>query len=413
MDDYEQLVSLIGKHHRNQTRVCIYEHALLYKSVLELKELFEYHKIWPKESIIFLQDVQHNSCIHLELIGSKTSLSVTPQGDTKDVILFGFGRIGRAIARILIELGNYPLRLKAIIVRTNSNLKNRMHLFKHDSVHGKFNGTVNLSGNTAFFNDIPVRWIEAETPCTTKYPEDLGLINPIIIDNTGKWRNRDGLDKHTIPIKDLDPKVILTCPSPDLPNIVFGVNHESYVSNQLVSAASCTTNAVVPVLSLVHKHFGIESGHMETVHSYTNDQNLIDNYHKKSRRDRAAALNLVPSSTGASEAAGKCIPELQGKLTSSALRVPIPDVSMAILILNVHENILVEKLESLIEHDPLIGSTRGNPVVSSDVIGLVLPCLIDTEKTIIAEKKIILYVWYDNEIGYSWQTVRLAEKLTN
>lgn len=332
-----------------------------------------------------------------------TDWTTTKLPPPRDIILYGFGRIGRCIARILLSNGNYPLRLKYIVVRPGKDLNKRINLFLNDSVHGSINGYHKLVNNCLEFNFHKITFLEADSPENVVYPTELK--NPIVIDNTGKWRNKQQLSSH---IK-TNEKVILTCPGNDIPNIVFGCNHHNYLSEKIVSAASCTTNAIALILKSLEKN--IISGHIETIHSYTNDQNLIDNYHKKPRRDRAAALNLVPTTTGAGKAAGKCIPILEGKLSSSALRIPIADVSLAIIHLELNFNTSKEEIHNLLFQSKFVGSTDDKPVVSSDLLGNLFPCVIDTAKTIVNKNKVIIYSWYDNEMGYSWQVVRLAEAL--
>lgn len=403
----EELVPIIGTLFREKSvRVCVKHIHLLYKSPLELLGIFNKYNISAKNLLSKLKTTPINKNINLYIDAENTLES--PLAKHRDVILYGFGRIGRAITRIMLSSGNYPLSLRYIVIRPGTDIKNRINLLKRDSVHGSFKGSIQLDGNMVKLNDHVIQFIEAASPDKTEYPAD--LVNPLIIDNTGKWRDFNSLNKHINSLS--DAQVIVTCPADDIPNIVFGINHQNYLENKIISAASCTTNAVVPILFMINNKYTILHGHLETVHSYTNDQNLIDNYHKKPRRDRAAALNLVPSTTGASQAAGKCIPELKGKLTSSALRIPIPDVSLAIMTLELEKNTTINELHQTLFKNELIGTTNNEPAVSTDLIGATLPCVVDTDKTSVMKNKVILYVWYDNEIGYSWQTVRLAEMLT-
>ena len=213
---------------------------------------------------------------------------------------------------------------------------------------------------------------------------------------------------------------MLTAPGKgDIKDIVSGVNSKLIEdSDQIIAAASCTTNAIVPVLKAVNDHFGIADGHMETVHSYTNDQNLIDNYHKKNRRGRSAALNMVITETGASKAVAKLLPELEGKLTGNAIRVPTPNVSLAILNLTldratdrdeVNEFLRDASLHSDLQRQ--IDFTMSPEVVSSDWIGNRHACVVDGEATIVRDNRVVLYVWYDNEFGYSCQVVRVVQKM--
>ena len=247
-----------------------------------------------------------------------------------------------------------------------------------------------------------------------------GIKDALLIDNTGVYRDREGLSKH-LASKGVS-KVLLTAPGKgDIPNIVHGINYQDAdPAETIFSAASCTTNAIVPVLKVVNEHLGIEKGHIETVHSYTNDQNLLDNYHKKSRRGRSAALNMVITETGADKAVAKVLPVLAGKLTGNAVRVPTPDVSLAILNLTLSKKSSKEELAHLLNQASLYGNlveqleySISNELVSSDVIGNSHASIVDGPATIISQdqQSVVLYVWYDNEYGYTRQVVRLAKMI--
>ena len=343
--------------------------------------------------------------------------------EPRDVVLYGFGRIGRLLARILVDKvgGGDKLRLRAVVVRKGGedDLTKRASLLRRDSVHGHFSGaiTIDEEENAIIANGNLIRVIYAEAPDRVDYTT-YGINNAILVDNTGKWRDRDGLGQH-LKAKGVS-KVVLTAPGKgDIPNIVFGVNNELLTDEETIfSAASCTTNAIVPVLKAVHDRFGIVSGHVETCHSYTNDQNLIDNYHKKHRRGRSAPLNMVITETGAASAIAKALPELTGKLTGNAIRVPTPNVSLAILNLTLGEKVSREGLNSYLRDvsldSPLqnqIDYTNSPEAVSSDFVGSIHAGVIDSESTIVADDRIVLYVWYDNEFGYSSQVVRLVQKM--
>lgn len=241
-----------------------------------------------------------------------------------DVVLYGFGRIGRLVARELVSQAGKgeQLRLRAIVTRQSStdDLEKRADLFRYDSVQGNFHGTITTdkTTNSLVINGHSVQMIYANKPEEIDYTA-YGIENALVIDNTGVWRDREGLSKH-LQAKGVS-KVLLTAPGKgDIPNLVHGVNHSAYSENETIfSAASCTTNAIVPVLEVINRKFGIEKGHIETIHSYTNDQNLLDNYHKKYRRGRSAPLNLVITETGADKAVSKVLPELAGKLTGNAI----------------------------------------------------------------------------------------------
>ena len=260
-----------------------------------------------------------------------------PLPQPQDVVLYGFGRIGRLVARLLVEKAGSGdvLRLKAIVVRkgkAENDLVKRAALLRRDSVHGTFKGTIRVDeeNSTLVLNGNEIKVIYANSPSEIDYTA-YGINNAVIVDNTGVWRDEDGLGQH-LQSKGAG-KVILTAPGKgDIKNIVYGINNgEIKPEDTILSAASCTTNAIVPVLKALIDKYGVKHGHVETVHAYTNDQNLIDNYHKGERRGRSAALNMVLTETGAAKAVAKALPELKGKLTGNAIRVPTPNVSMAIL----------------------------------------------------------------------------------
>ncbi len=344
--------------------------------------------------------------------------------EPRDVVLYGFGRIGRLLARILIEQtgGGDKLRLRAAVVRKGSedDLVKRASLLRRDSVHGHFKGTIKVDKeeNAIVANGNLIRIIYANSPEEVDYTK-YGIDNAIVIDNTGKWRDREGLGKH-IQCKGAS-QVLLTAPGKgDIPNVVYGVNNELLNSEEaILSAASCTTNAIVPVLKAVNDKFGITAGHIETCHSYTNDQNLIDNYHKKERRGRSAPLNMVITETGAAKAVAKCLPELAGKLTGNAIRVPTPNVSLAILNLTLSQETTVEELNNYLRdislNSPLqdqIDYTNSPEAVSTDMVGSCYAGVVDALATIVQGNRCVLYVWYDNEYGYSYQVVRIVEEVS-
>jgi glyceraldehyde 3-phosphate dehydrogenase len=343
----------------------------------------------------------------------------TPQ----DVVLYGFGRIGRLVARILIEKagGGHALRLKAVVVRNKGadDLQRRASLLRRDSVHGAFNGTIRVdeANSSIIANGNMIRFIYADDPSQIDYTA-YGISDALLVDNTGKWRDEAGLSKHLA--SNGIAKVLLTAPGKgDLKNIVFGVNDSDVLADdRIVSAASCTTNAIVPILKAVNDTVGVEHGHVETVHAYTNDQNLIDNFHKGHRRGRSAAMNMVITETGAAKAVVKALPEFAGKLTGNAIRVPIPDVSLAILNLTLSQNQTREALNELLRKAALFSPMRkqidfsNSPeVVSSDFIGSRFACVVDAQSTIVNQNRCVLYIWYDNEFGYSCQVVRLLQKM--
>jgi glyceraldehyde 3-phosphate dehydrogenase len=354
-----------------------------------------------------------------DLIGTDSKPLPQPQ----DVVLYGFGRIGRLMARLLVEKagGGDVLRLRAIVVRKGkgNDIVKRASLLQRDSVHGPFNGTIRVDEENDLLvcNGNEIKVIYASTPAEIDYTR-YGIHNAIIVDNTGAWRDREGLGQH-LKCNGVS-RVLLTAPGKgDLPNIVYGINNSSLKEDEkIVSAASCTTNAIVPVLKVMMDKYGIANGHVETVHAYTNDQNLIDNYHKADRRGRSAALNMVITETGAAKAAIKVLPELAGKLTGNAIRVPTPNVSLAILNLELNSGTTVDDLNEYMRQMALhsifrkqIDYTNSPEVVSSDFVGSRTACIFDSKATLVNGKHVVLYCWYDNEFGYSCQVHRVLEQM--
>jgi glyceraldehyde 3-phosphate dehydrogenase len=340
------------------------------------------------------------------------------KGDNTDVVLYGFGRIGRILARLLLSAGaGSPLRLRAIVVRKKAedDLPRRANLLRRDSIHGQFEGTVNVLSDESslLINGQKVRVIYASSPDQVDYTQ-YGIRDALVVDNTGKWRDRKGLGLH-LAGKGVG-KVILTAPAKDdIPNIVYGVNQgELRDDERIISAASCTTNAITPVLKVMNDRYGIRSGHLETVHAFTNDQNLIDNYHKKARRGRSAALNMVITTTGAASAVAKALPALAGKLSGSAIRVPTPDVSLAVINLRLEQaatrdeiNDYLREVATQSDLKQLVGWTANSDIVSSDLVGDSHAGVVDAGATVTHENTAVVYVWYDNEWGYSVQVMRL------
>lgn len=342
----------------------------------------------------------------------------------KDVVLYGFGRIGRLLAReMMSKIGKgQQLRLRAIVTRDKNDailLEKRASLLRYDSVHGDFNGSViaDPENNALLINGTTVHIITANTPEEIDYTT-YGIEDALVIDNTGAFTTEEALKRH-LSSKGAD-KVLLTAPGKGVPNIVYGVNHEDYNPDEvnIFSAASCTTNAITPVLKAVEDTLGVIKGHLETIHAYTNDQNLVDNMHKKYRRGRAAALNMVITETGAGSAVAKALPALAGKLTSNAIRVPVPNGSLVVLNLEVGKETSIEEVNNIMKKYALEGElveqikySLNNELVSSDIVGTSAPSIFDSNATIVSGdgKNIVMYVWYDNEYGYSHQVIRLAK----
>ena len=358
-----------------------------------------------------------------ELRGLLRALPTWGRREPTDVVLYGFGRIGRLVARILIgHVGRSTgLRLRAIVVRQSAanDLEKRANLLRLDSVHGAFDGTIDIDreANTITANGTVIQVISSDDPATVDYTA-YGIHDAIVIDNTGRWRDEAGLSQH-LKSKGV-ARVLLTAPGKGaLPNVVYGINNAAITPEApIITAASCTTNAITPVLKVLDDAYGIEHGHVETVHAYTNDQNLIDNLHKGDRRGRSAALNMVITETGAATAVAKALPGLAGKLTGNAIRVPTPNVSMAILNLRLGSEIDRDGVNDLLRETSLhgelrtqIGFVESPEVVSSDFVGNNRAGIVDGLATIANDRSLVLYVWYDNEYGYSTQVVRVAEEM--
>ncbi|WP_303318957.1 glyceraldehyde-3-phosphate dehydrogenase [Flavivirga abyssicola] len=342
----------------------------------------------------------------------------------KDVILYGFGRIGRLVARELMTRTGKgsQLRLRAIVTRGEINekiLEKRASLLRNDSVHGDFSGTVSvdLKNSALIINGTTVNVISANAPEDIDYTKHK-INNALVIDNTGAFRDKKALSRH-LKSKGVE-KVLLTAPGKEVPNIVYGVNHTENNPDKvhIFSAASCTTNAITPVLKAIEDSFGVKSGHLETIHAYTNDQNLVDNFHSKYRRGRAAGLNMVITETGAGSAVAKALPSLEGKLTSNAIRVPVPNGSLAILNLELKTKTTLNSVNTILKKYALEGDLveqikfeLSDELVSSDIVGSSAPSIYDSKATIVRKdgKNIIMYIWYDNEYGYSHQVIRLAK----
>ncbi|AQW55507.1 glyceraldehyde-3-phosphate dehydrogenase [Streptomyces violaceusniger] len=358
-----------------------------------------------------------------EAVAGATGANKIECREGRDVVLYGFGRIGRLVARLLIEKagsGN-GLRLRAIVVRgsggrAGEDLVKRASLLRRDSIHGQFQGTITVdeANSTIVANGNEIKVIYADDPTSVDYTA-YGIKDAILIDNTGKWRDREGLSKHLRPGID---KVVLTAPGKgDVPNVVHGVNHDTIKPDErILSCASCTTNAIVPPLKAMADEYGVLRGHVETVHSFTNDQNLLDNYHKSDRRGRSAPLNMVITETGAASAVAKALPDLDAKITGSSIRVPVPDVSIAILNLQLaretsREEVL-DYLRDVSLTSPLkrqIDFTSAPDAVSNDFIGSRHASIVDAGATKVEGDNAILYLWYDNEFGYSCQVIRVVQ----
>lgn len=386
-------------------------------SKLDIGKLtYEYH----------LEDEKYNDAkafVIDKLKNAKSYNEIKP----KDVVLYGFGRIGRLLAReMMSKMGKgQQLRLRAIVVRDKNDvvlLEKRASLLRYDSVHGDFEGSVQADpeNNALIINGTTVHIISAGSPEEIDYTK-YGIEDALVIDNTGAFTTEEALSRH-LTSKGVE-KVLLTAPGKGVPNIVYGVNHNDFNPDEvkIYSAASCTTNAITPVLAAMEETLGVVKGHLETIHAYTNDQNLVDNMHKKYRRGRAAALNMVITETGAGSAVAKALPSLAGKLTSNAIRVPVPNGSLVVLNLEVGKETTIEEVNNILKKYALEGNlveqikySLNNELVSSDIVGSSAPSIFDSNATIVSPdgKNIVMYVWYDNEYGYSHQVIRLAKYIS-
>ena len=453
----ELMVPLIGSLYRNGINIMIYGKSLVNESPVaimkahrfarqtddnELSELETYPILQYISSLNlqdceidigeiavkcpFFNDIKNDTSKIPDYINNELQSVINKESNRpnnpKNIVLYGFGRIGRLVARMMTQTtgpGNY-FRLKAIVIRkaSDDDIFKRASLLTRDSVHGPFDGTVRVDeeNSTLVINGNSVKIIYASSPDEIEY-NDYDIIDPIVIDNTGVWRDEDSLSKH---LKSGASKVILTAPAKgNLKNIVYGINDNILEDeDSIISAASCTTNAIVPVLKAVNDKYIIKGGHIETVHAYTNDQNLIDNFHKGDRRGRGAPLNMVITTTGAVKAVAKALPELEGKLTGNAIRVPTPNVSLAILSLALKEKVtdiqINDYLKSIAFHSKyreIIGFVNSPEIVSTDFYSSPFASIIDSQATIASKNRVTLYCWYDNEYGYSKQVIGLTKKV--
>ncbi|TXJ01675.1 MAG: glyceraldehyde-3-phosphate dehydrogenase [Acinetobacter sp.] len=447
----ERMIAFIGQLYREKNIVVsVYGRSLINRSVIQILKSHRQTRMLDVELSVVHTFPILEALMNVENIGSaevdigKLAVAYKNQGGDinafvkqavapiegnstvsahRDVVLYGFGRIGRILARLMISQSGLGrgLNLKAIVVRKSSDgdLEKRASLLRRDSIHGPFAGTISVDeeNEALIANGQFIKVIYASSPSEVNYT-DYGIENALVIDNTGKWRDAEGLSQH---LKCAGvARVVLTAPSKgEMKNVVYGVNHSDILDeDQIISAASCTTNAITPVLKVLDDKYKVLNGHVETVHSFTNDQNLIDNYHKADRRGRAATLNMVITETGAAKAVAKALPGLKGKLTGNSVRVPTPNVSLAILNLNLEKEVDREEVNEYIRQISInsnlqgqIGYTNSTEVVSSDFIGSRTAGVFDAQATITSGTRLTAYVWYDNEVGYSCQVLRIAEQM--
>ncbi|MFB8145617.1 glyceraldehyde-3-phosphate dehydrogenase [Microbacterium sp. NPDC056003] len=447
----EQMIPIIGRLYRRGVVTSLHGHRIINLSTTGLLGVHErvsqlgHDELDPAETLAVLTELEalapgaasidvgrlativrgHSESLAeqlaAELADVRGDSGASPAG--ADVVLYGFGRIGRLLARILISHagGGSGLRLRAIVVRKGgaNDLQKRASLLQRDSVHGPFAGSVSVDEDAQqiIANGTRIQVVYADDPAAVDYTAH-GIDDAIVVDNTGRWRDEAGLSQH-LRAKGV-ARVLLTAPGKSpLKNIVHGINDDAITpDDRILSAASCTTNAITPVLAAIDEAYGIVRGHVETVHSFTNDQNLIDNFHRGDRRGRSAVLNMVITETGAATAVAKALPQLEGKLTGSSIRVPTPDVSLAVLHLTLERPASKDQANDYLRRVSLHSKLRQQidyvespEVVSTDFVGSHRAGIVDGLATIATGDNLILYVWYDNEFGYSCQVIRVLEKM--
>lgn len=320
----------------------------------------------------------------------------------------GFGRIGRLVFRRCLEIGGFDF----VGINDLTNAATLGHLLKYDSVHGRFNGEVKVEGNDLIVNDDRIKITAEKDPSKLNWK---GV--DVVIESTGVFRDRESCLKH---ITSGARKVILTVPPKGEIDamIVLGVNEKDLTGKeQVVSNASCTTNCLAPMVKVLNDAFGVEKGFMTTVHSYTNDQQLLDLPHSDLRRARAAALSIIPTTTGAAKAIGKIIPELKGKLDGFSLRVPTPDGSITDFVATLKKEVTVEEVNAAFKK-AAAGELKGileyteDPIVSADIVGNQHSNIFDALSTMTNGNLVKVVGWYDNEYGYSCRVVDLMKKVS-
>ncbi|MBY0283987.1 MAG: type I glyceraldehyde-3-phosphate dehydrogenase [Sphingomonas sp.] len=331
---------------------------------------------------------------------------------TVKVAINGFGRIGRLVARAMMEQGDTGLELVAI--NDLADAKSNAWLFSRDSVHGKYPGTVTAEGNDIVIDGKRIRVTAERDPANLPHAE-LGV--DLVLECTGFFTDRESCQKH------LDAgakKVLISAPGKGVDlTVVFGVNHDKLTAEHtIVSNASCTTNCLAPVAKVLNDAIGIERGLMTTVHAYTNDQKILDQVHSDPRRARAAAMSIIPTTTGAARAVGEVLPELKGKLDGSAIRVPVPDVSLVDLTFTPKRDVTRDEVNAILkaasESGPLAGilDYSDEPLVSIDLMHNQASSTIDSLETAVIDGKLVRVVsWYDNEWGFSNRMVDTAKAM--
>jgi glyceraldehyde 3-phosphate dehydrogenase len=322
----------------------------------------------------------------------------------------GFGRIGRLVMRSILKYQSDEIEVVGINDLTDT--KTLAHLFKYDTVHGKFDGEVHADGDNLVINGKKIGVTAERDPVNLKWGERGA---EVIVESTGIFRDDKGASKH---IEAGAKKVIISAPGKgDLQTIVIGVNDgEIDKSRNVYSNASCTTNCLAPMVKVLDDAFGVEQGFMTTIHAYTGDQQIVDGPHKDLRRARAAAANIVPTTTGAAAAVGLVLPHLDGKLDGMAVRVPVPDGSLTDFTAVVSKDVTEEQVQEAFKK-AAEGEMKGvlefsdEPLVSSDIVGNPHSCIYDSLSTKVDGKVVKIVGWYDNEAGYSARTAELVTKI--
>lgn len=326
----------------------------------------------------------------------------------KKIAINGFGRIGRICFRSLIEKEN----VEVVAINDLTDVKTLAHLLKYDSVHGRVKADVSADGNFLVVNGKKIEVLAMKDPSQLPWAS-MGI--DIVIESTGIFTDKDGAEKH---IAAGAKKVVISAPATGgVKTIVLGVNDNQIVETDVVlSNASCTTNCLAPMAKVLHDTFGIEKGYITTVHAYTADQRLQDSPHKDLRRARAAALSMVPTSTGAAKAVGEVLPELKGRLDGVAVRVPTPDGSLTDLVAVLKRDVTKEEVNAAIKkaaENEMKGIIEycTDPIVSIDIVGNKHSCIFDADLTSANGNLVKVMGWYDNEAGYSERVVELVSKI--
>lgn len=325
------------------------------------------------------------------------------------VAINGFGRIGRLVFRRGLELGGIDF----VAINDLTDAKTLAHLLKYDSVHGKFNAEVGVDGENIIVNGKNYKVSSEKDPANLPW-KDLGV--DVVIEGTGVFTKAEQMQKH---LQGGAKKVLLTAPAKgDIDaTIVLGVNDDMLKpEHKLVSNASCTTNCLAPMVKVLHDNFGVKKGFMTTIHAYTNDQQLLDLPHKDLRRARAAALSIIPTTTGAARTVALALPELKGRLDGFAVRVPTADGSLTDFVCELEKNVTVEQVNEAMKkasEGPMKGILyyETDPIVSIDIVGDPHSCIFDSLSTMAKDNLVKVVGWYDNEWGYSCRTVDLLLKM--